>query len=152
MADDPNKTESSSGAGSLQDLINKAQSLGDQGEAWQKSMVVETTKSNQTLKRQNRILLVAVFLLVASQIWSTYRALFISGPNIESIKETVEGPLSNANAKLDDIILFIEEVKAAQDDSSTVNPEVQRVFKTVFTIKDILCEDPKTPEIVEACK
>lgn len=92
----------------VKDLKQQAQELGDRGQAIEETTVTELTTNNRILRRDNRFMKIAITILISLNIFSNYRATFVSGPKLESVQETVDGPLTDANAKLDDVIEFIE--------------------------------------------
>lgn len=92
----------------VRDLKAVAQAVGDRGLAVEETTIRELTTNNETLRRDNRFLKIAVGILVVMSIWREYRATFVTGPKVENIEATVEGPLSDANGKLDDIRDFVD--------------------------------------------
>lgn len=112
VPDTPEQLLSNSGRiSAILTLAEQAKDLSDRAQAIEDTTVNELSKNNSSLRRNNRFLRIALIVLVVLSLFQNYRATFISGPKLESVQDTVNGPLSDANTKLDNIVTFLDIIK-----------------------------------------
>jgi hypothetical protein len=105
-------------ASAIQDLAAQTAAMAERGKAVETTLIDAITAENDIFKRRNRVLVGLVIALLLSQAYQQYRSIFITGPKVESIEQTVNGPLADANSKLDKLTKFVDDLPKQQSGGS----------------------------------
>lgn len=127
-------------AGDITSLLDESKSL--------KNVTLETVLAeNGRFRRRNNVLIAMIFVLVLLNIYQQYRSTFVTGPKLDDIEKTVNGPLSKANEGIDKINAFIDQVKV----TGAQNAAQQQLTRDQVTqLRDLICASTDSARL-EAC-
>lgn len=133
---DPTLLLESGRASAIQTLADEAKAVADHSQALEQTLSDAIIAENDRFRRRNNVLLFCVVALLVMSGIREYRASFVTGPKIDNIDKTVTGPLSNANAKLDEVVVYIHAQQARSDAGSAA---IQAALTQIEQIRDLIC-------------
>lgn len=98
----------------MQDLIDKANALGQRGTALENTLVSSVTQENRTFKRRNRTLVIMLGLLLALNLWREGRSLFVTGPQINDIEDLVVS-IDKQSDEVSEIVSYVRELREREE-------------------------------------
>lgn len=118
-----------------EELEATAQRLEDKSDALTDVIFETMVNDNKQLKRQNKVLLSAVAVILLLALVTQYRAFFVSGPILSRLDHQQQG--------IDDLVQFVEDVQASTCDPTQL-PEGEicppsQTEQAVQIIIQILC-------------
>lgn len=151
---DPTLLTEAGRASAMQDVVDelrataiRAQAVDERGQALEDTLAENLEAENIRFRRRNNVLLTLVVLLLLSHLARWAQDYFVDTPRQERIEDVVTGPLSDANAKLDEITTYIRGQQAKSDASTAA---VNAALEQIDQIRRVVCAS-SDPARQEAC-
>jgi hypothetical protein len=132
---DEHRAAGAKASNDMQDLIEATKAMADSSAAVERLTKESIVADNKKFRRRNGVLVSLIIVLCIGIGYLIYRDVAINAPGRDKIAAQTVG-LQDANAKLDDINEFINEIRS--DGEEPTDPQLQEVFNTVFEIEATL--------------
>ena len=134
-------------AAHIAEVEAQGKTLSDESGAIRNVLIDNIDAENRRFRRRNNVLLTVTFCLLFSVGALLWRSVFVTGPQIDRTEQTVTGPLSDANRKLDELVTYIEAQQARADAGAAT---VQLALAQIDQLRALICAS-EDPARLEAC-